>query len=356
MNLEKILIVGAGNGGQAAAVDLTRRGFKVCLYEFPYFASKLGDKITTKRISSTGFIEGNTDIDLITTEEQEAAKYSKTVLVTMPAFGHSRFFAEFNDILQENSNVYLFPGNLSTLATSKNVELIKRGITFVELNSLPYGCRITEEGVVKISIRTKLLTYSAFPAKETDKVAAEIERLYPQTRKDTDILAVSLNNPNPLIHPPGVLLNLGRIEHSGGDFYMYNEGMTNAILRLIKGVDQERIKLGTELDYNLIPFEDFGGILPDGSEKSFIACGESARMRGPCNSNNRYLTEDVPFGLANWSKIGRRIEVSTPNIDAIVAITSTICDLSPYVQLTENVRRLPYGVDPVKKFLFEGKG
>lgn len=41
---------------------------------------------------------------------------------------------------------------------------------------------------------------------------------------------------------------------------------------------------------------------------------------------NRYLTEDIAYGLVLWSSLGREIEVETPNIDAIIVLASTILE------------------------------
>ncbi len=353
MELEKILIVGAGNGGQAAAVDLTLRGFDVCLYEFPEFSDKLKDKIASQKIPSIGFIERETKIDLITTDEQEAINYSRIVLVTMPAFGHPKVITTFRKKLKEGSHVYFFPGNLSTLTNHNVKEFSQRNITLVEFNSLPYGCRVNEEGIVNISIETGLLTYASFPAKDTSKVIDEVEQLYNRNRQNTDVLEVSLNNPNPLIHPPGVLLNLGRIEKSAGEFYMYNEGMTDSVIRLIRGIDRERLQIGGELGYDLIPLEGFKGKLPNGSENSFIACGEYAKMRGPSHRDNRYLTEDVPFGLVYWSELGRKINVPTPVMDGLINITSAVLDTHFDTRRT-TLASLPNNPRKIRDLLYEG--
>ncbi|MBT3323590.1 hypothetical protein HN681_02685 [archaeon] len=355
MDLEKILIVGAGNGGQAAAVDLTSRGFKVCLYEFPEFSDKLQTKLKTQSITAEGILTGGIKIDLITTDVKKASEYSKTVLVTMPAFGHQHFISTFKDDIQEDSRVYFFPGNLSTLLTLEMSNLTEKGISLVEFNSLPYGCRIKEDGTIKIGIKNSLMTFAAFPAIDTEKVVEEVEKLYPGQEQSLDILEVALSNPNPLIHPPGVLLNIGRIEHSDGNFYMYNEGMTPSILKIIESVDKERQKIAEELSYKLIAFSEFGGILVDGRKEHFITCGEEALMLGPCNRNNRYLTEDVPYGLVYWSEIGKKLGIETPHTDAIITMTSSICDLDFSKQRNYIRDLLPDGSREMRRFLYRGK-
>jgi opine dehydrogenase len=36
----------------------------------------------------------------------------------------------------------------------------------------------------------------------------------------------------------------------------------------------------------------------------------------------RWLTEDIPFGLATWALLGDRLGVETPVIDALVTLAS----------------------------------
>lgn len=51
-----------------------------------------------------------------------------------------------------------------------------------------------------------------------------------------------------------------------------------------------------------------------------------SQIKGPNHVKNRYLTEDIAYGLVLWSSLGREIDVPTPNIDAIVVIASTILE------------------------------
>ena len=44
----------------------------------------------------------------------------------------------------------------------------------------------------------------------------------------------------------------------------------------------------------------------------------------PSTVDTRYLNEDLPFGLAPWSSIGRKWGIPTPNIDAVIRIASTM--------------------------------
>ena len=56
--IEKIAIVGAGNGGKAAAVDLALQGKQVRLFEFPEFEDNLSDIIENRTLISSGAVAG----------------------------------------------------------------------------------------------------------------------------------------------------------------------------------------------------------------------------------------------------------------------------------------------------------
>ena len=54
--------------------------------------------------------------------------------------------------------------------------------------------------------------------------------------------------------------------------------------------------------------------------------GDSA-MLAPASVNTRYLNEDLPFGLAPWSSIGRMWDLPTPKVDAVIQIASTMTEV-----------------------------
>jgi opine dehydrogenase len=49
-------------------------------------------------------------------------------------------------------------------------------------------------------------------------------------------------------------------------------------------------------------------------------------MEAPDRIDTRYLSEDVPFGLATWSALGRLWGVKTPSIDATLTIASVMLE------------------------------
>jgi len=49
-------------------------------------------------------------------------------------------------------------------------------------------------------------------------------------------------------------------------------------------------------------------------------------LRAPGQVETRWLTEDIPFGLATWSLLGDRLGVETPVIDSLVTLASATLD------------------------------
>ena len=46
--------------------------------------------------------------------------------------------------------------------------------------------------------------------------------------------------------------------------------------------------------------------------------------KGPDSLTNRYVTEDVPYGLVVWASMGNAVGIETPTMDALIEIGSVI--------------------------------
>ena len=57
---------------------------------------------------------------------------------------------------------------------------------------------------------------------------------------------------------------------------------------------------------------------------SFDKEGAVATISGPSSMKNRYITEDVPYGLVTIAHIARMFHVETPVIDAIIELTFVV--------------------------------
>jgi opine dehydrogenase len=157
-----------------------------------------------------------------------------------------------------------------------------------------------------------------------------LRELWPCVVPGRDVLSVALSNPNPIIHPPGALLNVGRIQYSGGKFNMYREGITEAVARVIRQVYGEVRSIAAALGTEVVEYEDRDfrtkvSIMGVAFQAPFDTIGVIGDIAGPKSIQDRYITEDLPFGLVPVAELGDRLQVDTPLIDSIVTLGSSVC-------------------------------
>ena len=145
-----------------------------------------------------------------------------------------------------------------------------------------------------------------------------------------------MENGNPEVHPGPSLLNSGRIDYSNGEFYLYKEGITEHTVRLLRGIEAERIAIGKAFGFEL---EDaitsrYNRGYFDRNDLSLQELFNTSKVygdiKGPTAVDSRYFTEDISEGLVFWSNLGRIVNVSTPNIDSVITIGGTILDRDFY--------------------------
>ncbi len=121
-------------------------------------------------------------------------------------------------------------------------------------------------------------------------------------------------------------MNAGRVEYSRGEFYFYEEGVTPGVCRAIGTLDAERRAIGKNLGLDLIPVEEAFYRAGFGPKGDLWATINGSRMltalRAPGTLNMRWLTEDVPYGLAAWCSIGEQFGVPTPLMRSLVDLAS----------------------------------
>lgn len=315
------------------AADLSLAGHPVNLYELPDFASRIDRVLKTGEIRLTGIgRQGTARLHKATTDMAEALQDVEMVNVVVPAFGHRRMFQEMLPHLRDGQIVVMWAADFGSLELARFLGQNAPGLKLdvVETNTLPYGTRLVEQGWVDLLLVAPLITASALPASRNGSVLPRVQRYFPMVQGAPDVLSCALSNPNPIVHPPGSLLNVGRIQYSGGDFYMYREGITEAVARVIRVLFDEVAKVAeaygtTVLEYEDRDFRTTGSIMAVAFQAPFDTLGVIGRIKGPSTIGDRYITEDLPQGLVPISELGRKAGVSTPLVDAIITLGSAVC-------------------------------
>ena len=335
-NKLKFAVLGTGNSGQTYAADISLKGFSVNLAEVPEFES------TLRAIEKKGGIEisgdaskGFATLNMITTDLKEAIKGVDIIIVGGSAYAHEPLSKALINHFVDGQFI-LFTSNFGALRFKKwmGEAGVTTQITPVESMSLLYATRALEPGVVSCIGVKNWLPVAALPAIRTQAFLDKIGSVFPQFTAADNVWLTSVNNLNPIVHPPMVLFNAGRIESTGGQGWnLYAEGATESVTKVMLAMDEERMALVSRISKNGLSFKDaFENIYKEYSvgKKSLSETLRQSPIHGdpafpaPSTIDTRYINEDLPFGLAPWSSIGRMWNQSTLNIDAILQIASTM--------------------------------
>jgi opine dehydrogenase len=377
MGKDLVAILGSGNGGHAVAANLALTGFKVNLFELPRFADPLGKVLRTREIRIDGVsVDGVAKLNLATTDIQQAIKEVEVIFVITPAFGHRPMAELCAPFVRDGQIIVVMPGSGGSLEFINifKQKKVKREITFAESCTLPYGARLKGPGHVSVLINAVLLPTGVFPSKKTAEIIPRLKRYYPIIHPARDVLEAAINNPNPIVHPVATLLSATRIEHSRGEFFLYAEGMTPAVARTYESLNQERLSICKALGYKLyhwdnLEFKNYNlgeteeecrhRILNTSMDAAFGKDGIYAgiKMKGPEHLKDRYVTEDVPYGMVLLATLGDLLRVPTPTHDAVIQLASVI-NRTDYWKTGRGIKQLGLSrLDKkgLKRFLLEGR-
>ena len=245
---------------------------------------------------------------------------------------HELFFEAVLPHLHDGHKVVTWAGDFGSLRLWRM--LLDAGkqdaVTVIETNTLPYGTRIVEPGKISLLLTAPHVMAAALPGDRTGEALEGLHEMFPCIERAQNVLAAAFNNPNPIVHPPGSLLNTGRIEYSGGEFFMYREGITESVARVIREVYEESRRVARAFGFDMAEYRDVDfrttcSIMGVEFVAPFDTAGVIASILGPCSVQDRYITEDLPFGLVPRSQLGGVVGVATPAIDGFVSIGSIVC-------------------------------
>jgi len=377
MEKDVVAVLGGGNGGHAVAANLSLAGFKVNFFELPQFEESFERVLRTKEIRIEGVsIDGTAKLNMATTDIRQAIRDAEVIFVITPAFGHKAMAETCAPFVQDGQIIVLMPGSGGSLEFVKifKQKRVKQEITFAESCTLPYGARLKGPGHVSVFIHSVILPTGVFPSKRTEEVIPKLKQFYPVITPARDVLEAAINNPNPIVHPVATLLSATRIEHSKGEFYLYGEGMTPSVARTFESLNEERLSLCKALGYKLshwdnLDFKNYNlgeteeecryRILNTSMDAAFGKDGIYAgiKMKGPEHLKDRYVTEDVPYGMVLLSTLGDLLGIPTPTHDAVIQLTS-IVNRTNYWKTGRGIKELGlsrFDKKGLKKFLLEGK-
>ncbi len=323
-----VAILGAGNGGVAAAADLGARGVRVAL------ANRSRERLEPFRrlggVEMTGAL-GTATVPLarITTDVAEAVAGAEVVMLTVPAPGQAFYAEALAGCLRPGQLIVLNGSNTGGALHVARI-LADRGappVPIVEFNSLTYICRMASPTCVNITGPARTVRMAVLPADRAGDAVARVRRYYPGAQPAATVLETSLLNLNAILHPPGVLMNAGWIEHTAGQFFYYYEGTTPAVARAVAAVDEERRAIARAYGIQTPTFLDVFYQAGFTSRRAWEAGSVFEAMRdsvpnryikAPPNLEGRYVQEDVGYGLVPLEALAAAAGVAVPTIASLI--------------------------------------
>ena len=324
----KIAVLGAGHAGTALAADLSLRGHEVTLVktsraaheeEFACLVADGGRVTLTENGTQTVAAVARV------TRELSCVRGKDLVVVCVRSDCHEDLLRRVAPLLADGQLLLFIPGYLSTAYALKHCQ---RDVTVAEAQSAFLDCRLIAPGQIAVGFRNVRDPVGVFPADRRAEAAAVLDRMgYPLTYCRS-VLEAALHNPNMIVHPVGALMSLPRIESGDRDFCLYREAFTPAVWRVLEALDAEKRAVLASLCLPPVPYTEackFRNTLDesaDGKQVFFGYAAMDARAKGPFSAEHRYITEDVPQGLALLESLGGLLNVPTPVCASLITLAS----------------------------------
>src|SRR4051794_13763164 len=330
----RVAVLGAGNGGVASAFDFAQHGHEVSLYAPPGYDDNVVAVAAAGGITASGDLEGFAPVRYAGSDPGEALAGAGLVVVVGPAYATDALAAEAAPHLADGMAVLVCPGSCAGAIAFKRVaglDLADDRVVVGETSTLPYAVRVTEPGVIKVFLKLATDVYLAgLPRDTTARLHALVRDVWPAVEPAESVFQTTLQNGNPVIHPAVTLLNAGLLERTGGRFLFYEEGVTEAVGRLIEAVDSERLAIAANLGVT-IESEPALGVRQGYMREENYSTGYSTApgflgIQAQSRLDHRYLTEDVGYSLVFMADLAARLGVPTPVIDAVITIASVALD------------------------------
>jgi opine dehydrogenase len=328
--MSKVAVVGGGAGGAAAVVELVAARHEVRFWSRA--AQTLAPFKAQGGVAYDGVLgSGLAQPQLMTCDLVAAIDAAEVILICLPTFAH-RSVAFALAQAGHSIPVVLNPGHTGGALEFRHTfrSLGRASPPIAEFSTLTYVARKYTPACVTITGRAKSVRLAALPG---GKNAADAgQTLFRSARIVPDVLACDLANVNMVLHSPGAVLGAAWVEATGGDFTFYVQGMTTAVARVMRTLDDERRAVARALGHELPPLiEEMQAIgtvetsIHDvGDLVAAISSGEANRkIKAPDSLQHRYYKEDFGHGLLPFTALASIANVDVPVAVSLMRIAQT---------------------------------
>ena len=303
----RIGIAGAGAIAFGSAALLAENGHDPMLWS----PSGGGTKELTNGTPLTA--EGAVSTELtprIADNARQLAEENDCLLIALPAYGHKTVMDALAPHIGQGRHV-IISSHASLGAIYLCQLLAERGIAapVTAWGTTAVTGRRQSPTRVRVNTVRKLIDLCTVPEDRSGEALGLCQRLFGERFQPREgLLAISLSNLNPQNHMGIALGNMTRMER--GEDWSQGQNVTPNVGRLLEALDAERLAIAVTLGLSVRTiFEhfhlSFHVPLASISEMNQQMHEEGKGGTGPATADSRYVTEDVPYGLALTAALGR---------------------------------------------------
>jgi opine dehydrogenase len=334
---QPVAVIGGGNGAFAAAAHLTYKGLSVNLCDPYREGESLKPLMIENRLNFTGALgRDSVALNKVSTSLAEALADASMVILCVPTSAHALFARWLAPLLSQSATVLLNPGHTGgalNFLHSLTEEGYKGDLVLGETNTLTYIARKSDPTTVNISNIASNIHLSSLPGKNIDRLLSATHDCYPELQTCPTIIGTSLRNLNAMMHPPGMILAAVWVERNGGNWDFYYDGATPAVENLMQAIDDERLSIATAWGEKVEPLIDILAMIGTTTheaatsrslQKAFLDSTPNRHIKAPKSLDDRYMHEDIGYGLVPMTELARIANITTPVMDSLITIASTI--------------------------------
>jgi len=353
-----LAICGGGNAGHALAVVASKNfdGDIVWLAGSEEKAELLRRGVfSNDGLTSTGVITGSADkVRNVSSKPAEVIPAADIVMIAVPAFAHATILNKISPYLKDTALVGSLParGGFEFEATDcvSHVDSIG-GRRIFGLQTLPWSTRVQQPGkIVNFGALKAKVLMATLPSEQAPEVAAQLSQIIgTQIVPTENFLNMTLGNPGQIVHA-GIMYGLfatwdGQSYSEDNIPYFYAD-VSDQIGAFVELLSTEVLAVAKEVEAKSAGVLDLSGVLSihewlrisyptqTNDSRTVATCfrtgplqARKAPMLEVCkgsfapNFQYRYLSEDVPFGLAVVKAVAQIASVETPAIDKVLSWT-----------------------------------
>jgi opine dehydrogenase len=332
-SLSNVIVMGGGHVGFAVAAFLSSQGVKVHL-----FSRRLLPITKTLTIKAIGQVLcGNYQIASFSAQIQAIAaqlgQLPPTVIICCRGNDLVEYARIISRYVYSEMNIVLFCGSRLDDWVFRQ-QLLSSGVLESQMPAVasattsPFCCCLQSDSTVEIKAKKGQVCISAQTPTLTERIFNTLQPWFTNLKIAGSSLEVALEKENDITHIPLMLTSARTLEK--GEPHLFYHEVGPRTVGLIVALDNERLKIGQAYGLKL---RDWISWHQAQYHTSGLSIYENLQQTSAYQHSfmdtldDRYLTEDVPYGAVPLQTLARIAGVQTPVLDGCIALASQLIDM-----------------------------